>query len=296
MRGSHPERALEEHVERDGGLRRGERVLIACSGGPDSVALAALLAAVAKPLELFLQLAYVHHGTRASAWQDEAVVLRAGAALSMATHTAGIEPAGRDEASLRQARYEALTELAYRHDATAVATAHHAQDQTESVLLALFRGSGPDGLAGMPQRRPLADGIDLVRPLLRLDGDDLVSYCHVQGLPYAVDPTNADVAYRRNALRAALDALRPLFPGLDAAVARAAHLVGLDRSGSARAELRERVRAALRDEGALLDVDFSHVEQAVRAIESGRSGRYLMKPGVTMVIERGRFRVHREDG
>lgn len=158
------------------------------------------------------------------------------------------------------------------------------------MLLALFRGSGPEGLAGMPSRRALDAGIELVRPLLRIPAQDLRYYCHVNGLPYAVDPTNESAALRRNAVREALAALRPAFPGLDEAVSRAAELAASERSGSERAELRRRVREVLRDEASLTDVDFAHVEAAVRAMESGGGGRFLMKKGLTLRVEAERRR------
>lgn len=287
MRGAKPEAALEQTLERDGVVSRGDRIVVACSGGADSIALAAALAHVAKPMELDLTLAYVNHGTRESAWQDECVVLRIGATFGIPVRVAAIAQGARDEAALRDARYDALLAFARERGANAIATAHHAEDQSETVLLALFRGAGPDGLAGMRARRPLAEGVDLIRPLLRIPSDDLRYYCHVHALPYAVDPTNADASFRRNAVREALGALRPLFPGLDAAVARAADLVGDELSGEPRADLRRQVRDALAGEDALRDVDFTHVEAAVRALERGGSGRFHMKAGLELIIKDG---------
>lgn len=287
MRGAKPEAAIEQAIERGGVIRRGDRVVVACSGGADSIALAAALAAVAKPMELQLSLAYVHHGTRESAWQDECVVLRAGATFGVPVDVASLERAESSEEALRDARYAALARIARERRANAVATAHHCEDQSETVLLALFRGAGPDGLAGMASRRPLEENIQLVRPLLRIPAEDLRYYCHVHNLPYAVDPTNANEGYRRNAVRAALDALRPLFPGLDAAVARTAELVGEERAASERALFRREVRRVLGEQEGLRDVDFMHVEAAVRALETGGSGRFHMKPGVELCIERG---------
>lgn len=291
MRGSHPETAIEQALERDGIIARGDRVLVACSGGADSVALAAALATIAKPMELQLALAYVHHGTRESAWQDECVVLRIAATYELPVRIAALREVPPDEASLRDARYAALLEIARDLGSNVVATGHHAEDQSETVLLALFRGAGPEGLAGMPSRRPLREGIDLARPLLRMAADDLRYYCHVHALPYAVDPTNADSGLRRNAVREALEALRPLFPGLDEAVARAAEIARDERSGSPRAELRRQVREALAEQEGLADVDFSHVEAAVRALETGGSGRFHMKTGLELRIERGSIAV-----
>lgn len=287
MRGAHPERHVERTIELGGIVRRGDRVLIACSGGPDSVALAAALHAVAKRMQLDLRLAHVNHGTRASAGQDECVAAGVAAGLGLALDVVRLASQPPDEASLREARYAALLALAQRTACTAVATAHHAEDQSETVLLALFRGTGPAGIGGMRPRRQLASGIDLVRPLLRVPAGELRQYCHVEGLPYAIDPTNADAALRRNAVRQALDAVRPLFPGLDEAVARAAELAADERETAGRAGLRRLVRGRLASERELRDVDFVHVEAAVRALETGGSGTFHMKAGVRLEILRG---------
>ncbi|MDQ2872991.1 MAG: hypothetical protein M3R35_07690, partial [Candidatus Eremiobacteraeota bacterium] len=178
---------------------------------------------------------------------------------------------------------------------TVVATGHNAEDQTETLLLALFRGTGLQGLAGMPGRRQLAGEIDLARPLLGIDRKSLRGYAQHAGLPYAIDPTNAEAQYRRNAVRQALVRLRPLFPGLDAAVARAADLVSGELQGSSQAALRQQVRGALREQEALRDVDFAHVEAAVRALESGGSGRFYMKGGVELRIVKGALKVLRDE-
>jgi tRNA(Ile)-lysidine synthase len=295
MRHARPERAIEQHVERDGVVRRGEHVVVACSGGPDSVALAGVLHALSKPLDLTLTLAHVNHGVRAGALQDECIVLRLAATFGSPVKTVLLRNVQPDEAALREARYLALAEVARAVGASSVATAHHAEDQSETVLLALFRGGGPDGLTGMEPRRRLDEGIDVIRPLLRIESEDLRAYCHAYALPYAIDPTNADATLRRNAVRQALAALRPLFPGLDAAVARAAHLVSDETRGTQRATLRRAVRDALRDDPGVRDVNFIHVEEAVRALEAGSSGRFFMKKGVTLSIDRGTLSINKDD-
>jgi tRNA(Ile)-lysidine synthase len=144
-----------------------------------------------------------------------------------------------------------------------VVTAHTAEDQTETVLLALFRGSGLDGLAGIPPRRPLADGLTLVRPLLRVTHAELATELRRSGLPYALDPTNAEQHYRRNALRPLLAGLRAEFPTLDRAVARCAAIVREDLAATPQAQARRVVRRRLRDEDALRDVSFAQIEELV---------------------------------
>jgi len=293
MRGAKAHHAVEFALEFERVFSPGERVVIACSGGPDSVALAALLAASAPTLELQLTIAHVNHGLRRSAWQDEAVVLRVSAALRVPVRIPALTPDRRDAALLRDARYEALAPIAEEVGAQSVATAHTAEDQTETVLLALFRGTGSDGLAGMPVRRPLRGSIELVRPLLRCDHGRLQRYAQAWGLPYALDPSNRAAVHRRNAVRGALVALREAFPGLDAAVSRAAAIAADEREGDPRSALRRRVRSLLREQDALADVDFAHVEEAVRALETGRSGSFFMNGEVELRIAGGEIRVRR---
>jgi tRNA(Ile)-lysidine synthetase-like protein len=287
VRGAHPERDVERAIELGGGVRRGERVLIACSGGPDSVALAAAMHAVTKRLRLTIWAAFVNHGRRTSAWQDECVVLQIAAQLEIPLEIVALEAGAGNEQHLRNARYAALIDAAKRRKCDVVATAHHAEDQSETVILALLRGTGPAGLRGMRCRRPLAPGLTLARPVIGVSSQSLRAYCHARALPYAVDPTNAESGLRRNAVREALATLRPLFPGLDAAVARAAEVVAGERDATPRAELRRAVRAQFASEEDLRDVDFVHVEAAVRAIEAGRTGTFQMKPGIALRIEKG---------
>lgn len=294
MRGARPEAAVEQMIERDGVISRGDRVVVACSGGADSVALAAILANLRKPMELHLAFAYVHHGTRRSAWQDECVVLRIGATFGVPVRVVQLDGNNTDEGSLRNARYEALVRVGRDVTANVVATAHHQEDQSETVLMALLRGAGLDGLAGMRPRRSLSDGIDLARPLLHASAEELRHYCHVHALPYAVDPTNGNLELRRNAVRAAFDALRPLFPGLDAAMGRTAELVRAEIEGRGRAALRREVRSVLAREDALRDVDFEHVEAVVRTLERGGSGRFYMKPGLEVEVAAGIIAMRKE--
>jgi tRNA(Ile)-lysidine synthase len=290
VRGAHPERELEAAILRSDTLHAGERVIVACSGGPDSIALAAALQSLARRVKLEITVAHVNHGLRSSALQDECVVLQLSSRYALPLDVVALQTGAADEQRLRVARYAALIEAARRRDYGVIATAHHAEDQSETVLLALLRGAGPTGLRGMRVRRPLEPGIDLVRPLIRVPSEALRGYCHALALPYAVDPTNASESLRRNAVREALGALRPLFPALDAAVARAAELVSDEQDATRRATLRRSIREQLAGEEGLREIDFSHVEAAVRAIEGGCSGTFHMKPGVALRIERGSIR------
>jgi len=269
MRGARPERALDAVVRNAARFDRGVRVCVACSGGPDSVALASLLDRIAREDEYDVVLAHVDHGVRAGSAQDECVVLSVAARLGRSVLLARPIVERADEATLRDARYAALAALAQEAGARFVATAHTAEDQTETVLLALFRGTGLQGLAGIPPRRPLTAEIELVRPLLRVTHAELATELRRSGLPYAIDPTNAATRYRRNALRGPLEELRDEFPHLDLAIARGAAIVREDLEGTDRASARRELRQRLRENDLLAGVPFERIEAALDAAERG---------------------------
>ena len=279
MRGARPGAFLDTRVRRVLRLSPGSSIVVAVSGGPDSVVLAAVLDRVGRADDVNVVLAHVNHGVRDSALQDECVALSLGARLDRLVRIAHVSTTG-DEAALRTARYAALERIARDAGATAIATAHCAEDQTETVLLALFRGSGLDGIAGMPPRRALGGGIDLVRPFLRFTHEQLHAELRRTGLPYALDPSNDDVRYRRNALRARLDDLRADFPHLDASVARCAEIVRAERSGDARARARNELRERLRERDLLRDIPFERIEAA---LDAAPDARVFLKPGVEAV-------------
>jgi tRNA(Ile)-lysidine synthase len=270
VRGARPERALDALVRGVLRFERGVPICVACSGGPDSIALASLVDRLARSADADVVLAHVNHGVRAGAAQDECVVLSVGARLGRRVLVARPHLQRDDEAALREARYAALAALARAGGASLVATAHTAEDQTETVLLALFRGTGPAGLAGIPPRRPLGEGIELVRPVLRLTHAELATELRRSGLPYALDPSNAERRYRRNALREPLDRLRAEFPQLDRAVARCATIVRAEIEGTDRARARRTMRDRLRAQDALRDVPFERIEAALDAAERGK--------------------------
>lgn len=280
MRGARPGKFLDTRVRRAVRFVPGSTVLVAVSGGPDSVVLAAVVDRIAREDGFECVFAHVNHGLRPSAGQDECVVLSVGARLERAVRVASLTPGADDEATLRAARYAALERIARETGAVRIATAHTAEDQTETVLLALFRGAGLDGLGGMAPLRPLAPGLELARPFLRVRRTELRRELMRLALPYAIDPTNAETRYRRNALRARLDDLRADFPHLDGAVARCAEIVRAERAGDDRARARRDLRERLRERDVLRDIPFERIEAA---LDAAPEGRVFLKPGIETI-------------
>ncbi|MFY1680037.1 tRNA lysidine(34) synthetase TilS [Micromonospora sp. WMMD730] len=215
------------------GLPPAGPVLVACSGGADSLALAAATAFVASRLGRPAGLVTVDHGLQAgSAERAAAVAGWAGRVGFDPVEAVPVTVAGRPggpEAAARQARYQALTAAARRHGAVAVLLGHTRDDQAETVLLALARGAGPRGLAGMPARRELA-GVPLLRPLLDVTRAQTRDACGALGLTPWQDPHNTDPSYARARVRA--DALPALVAALGDGVvdnlARTARMLAAD--------------------------------------------------------------------
>ncbi len=182
-------------------------LLLAVSGGPDSMALMALAAGLDDPPPLAV--ATVDHGLRPGSADEARLVAGTAAALGLSHSTlswTGQKPATGLQEAAREARYALLAAEARRLGFSHVVTAHHADDQAETVLMRLAAGSGIAGLAGM---RVLTgrEGITLARPLLGIEKARLVATCAARGVPFARDPSNADPRFGRTRARAALETL-----------------------------------------------------------------------------------------
>ncbi|GAA3736802.1 tRNA lysidine(34) synthetase TilS [Plantactinospora mayteni] len=233
------------------GVPRDRPVLVACSGGADSLALAAGTAFVAPRLGVPAGLVTVDHGLQEGSARRAADVAEwAGGQGFAPIEVATVQVAGRSggpEAAAREARYGALVEAAHRHDASTVLLGHTRDDQAETVLLALARGAGPRGLAGMPATREYV-GVTLTRPLLEITREQTRKACALLGLTPWEDPHNTDDRYARARVRAdVLPVLvRALGPGVLDNLARTARLAAEDgaalddlaRTGYAEARIR----------------------------------------------------------
>ena len=206
------------------GLPSGGTCWVAYSGGPDSSALLLALASLRPQLPMQLAAVHVEHGVHADAglWAEHCA--RACQRLDLPFRhlppPASPLPKDSPEAQLRRWRYDAMKTLLEAGDV--VCTAHHREDQAETLLLNLMRGSGPAGLAAMPHARPLGRG-QLLRPLLNFSRASLHHWLEQQGATYLQDPSNLRTDADRNYLRhEILPRLRARWPATDRALAQSA--------------------------------------------------------------------------
>jgi tRNA(Ile)-lysidine synthase len=220
--------AVAETIRRERLLPRGSRVVVGLSGGPDSMALLAVLRELAGDLDLRLEAAHLDHDLRdgSGAAADFAEAHARG--LGIPFHRRRIDwssrggrPVANVEAIARDLRYEFLLEVA--GPGGLVAVAHHAGDRAESFLVNLLRGAGPRGLSLPRYRR--ADGI--VRPLLDRTRDEILAWLRARGIAWLEDPTNSDASNLRGRLRTdVIPLLERENPDFARTVARTASVLG----------------------------------------------------------------------
>jgi tRNA(Ile)-lysidine synthase len=186
----------------------GQTVLVAVSGGPDSLALLHVLHRQAKTLGVRLHVGHVNHGLRPEAAAEAVSVkkeaLRLGVPVSVCRVDVHAHRKKRGlslQAAAREARYGALAALAGRIGAHCLATAHHRDDRVETLLIRLLCGSGLDGLAGIPVQRRLAANLVVVRPFYDVTREEIEEYCTRHSLHPLRDPTNLKPVCLRNRVR-----------------------------------------------------------------------------------------------
>ena len=191
-------------------LRRFPRVALAVSGGPDSLALMQLAARLRAEFGVSLTVLTVDHGLRESSGEEAAMVGRQAAALGLPhailTWASGEFRAASLQARARAARYDLMAAYCHAHDIQALVTAHHLDDQAETFLMRLKRGSGLDGLAAIPERGAWA-GIAVLRPLLDVQKARLVATLREADVRFVCDPSNHDPRFERARVRGSRDAL-----------------------------------------------------------------------------------------
>ncbi len=263
-------RQVAAAVRRTRLIRSGDRVLVAVSGGADSVCLLTLLHEMRERALLpgiELRMAHVNYGLRGEESEgDEAFVRELGARLSVPVSCERVrlmpKSGGTLQSRARDARYAFFARVRREQGMTAVATGHTADDQAETVLLWLLRGAGTSGLAGIPvtrtilagARAPIGMGSDapvphagIIRPLLGVTRKQVLDYLAFRGMSYRSDSSNRSPAYRRNRIRQeVLPALRSLNPSIVEVLARGADILAADAAVLNEIE-RERWRAVAKD-------------------------------------------------
>lgn len=225
------ERRIHQSIGATELITPGSRVLVGVSGGPDSMALLAVLCSLRPVLGLELIVLYCHHGLRAAADEEELFVRQwAGQwdCAFFAERLAVREFLQARKCSLQEAarecRYRALEAHRERQEARAVALGHTADDQAEEVLIRLIRGAGLGGLAGIPRQRG-----PFIRPLLGIYREDLLAYLKRRGTPWLEDASNRDRRYLRARIRHhLLPELEQYTPHMRVQLNRLAGLLGED--------------------------------------------------------------------
>jgi len=211
------EKKIKCFIEKHEILFPGNRVLVAVSGGPDSVALLHILQGLKKQLEISLEVAHLQHGIRGEeADEDARFVAGLAERLGLLCHVKTIDlpemkrtsGKGSLEEMGRLQRYRFFAETAHRRELDAVATAHTVDDQAETFVMRLFRGAARTGLRGMAPVRYLDGGrnrgsgnVLLIRPLLGATRREAMEFLDQRKLPFRIDRTNADLFYLRNWIR-----------------------------------------------------------------------------------------------
>jgi tRNA(Ile)-lysidine synthase len=270
------------------------RVVVGVSGGADSVALLAVLRELSSQprREWHLSVAHLDHGLRPEAaadadfvrdlarrWGLQCVTERRDVAAAAHESGRGVEDAG------RMIRYEFLRGAAAAAGAGYVAVGHHADDNAETVLHRIVRGTHLRGLSGMPAWRLMSgSAVRLVRPLLACRREEILAFCRRRGLDWRTDPTNASMDYRRNYIRhELLPAIRErLNPRADEALLRLAEAAGEVESWAA-AEGAAVLEAARRRgrQGAVV-LDATALRKAPRVVRAYAMRAALEEAGVPM--------------
>ena len=203
-------KTVKQTISRNRLIQKGDHIVLGLSGGPDSVCLFSVLRKLSEELDITLEAVHINHKFRPGAAElDAAYVQRicdeAGIICRQyetdCTQKAADEGLTAEEAG-RIVRYEAFDDVAAGcREPVKIAVAQNADDQYETMLFRLIRGTGPDGLAAIQYRRKSDRGFDIIRPLLDVEKKHILEYCEAEGLCPRIDITNAQTEYTRNKIR-----------------------------------------------------------------------------------------------
>lgn len=301
-------------------LSGGETVVIGLSGGPDSVCLLSLLSKLKTELTLSLHAVYVNHNLRPDEVPAEIEFCRT-LCNSMGTNFlvksidvnsyANEHRMNRHEAA-RELRYRVFNETAAEVDADRIALAHNSDDQVETVIMRLLRGSGPKGLAGIPAVRG-----NIIRPLIDTGRQEIEAYLGEENLSFVTDSSNLKADYFRNRIRQyLLPLVREINPSINRTIANTTSVLQeeerwfdivvtknlmkmISRKKEDRIELflapleamdkvilRRLLRRTIDETSGLRGISFAHIEEVIGLIKNGKSGDRLYLPqGVRVIME-----------
>ena len=320
-------RTVEQTLRDHAMVQIGDAVLLGVSGGPDSVALVHILRALAPKYRLKLAIAHLNHGLRQNASDSEqAFVTALAEKFQMPLHVEKQDVRHYQkshhlsvEEAARQVRYRFYHRSASEYEYDKIALGHHADDNAEQVLMAMLRGSGPLGLAGIPPVR----SDQIIRPLINLRHSELLDYLASQKLDYIADSSNRDLRFLRNRIRNCLipklqaeynpkcvdslnrmatilfaeeiwidDHILPIFK--DAVVLENTDRLGLNldrlKQEPIAAQRRLIRKALLQVKGNLRRISFAHIEAVLKLVQQGMAGHMLDLPdNISVGWDQGRL-------
>lgn len=207
-------------------LERNQRLLVAVSGGQDSLCLTKLLLDLQPKWGWQLGIAHCDHRWRSDSEANADHVEQLARTWETPFYCATAEQQLQSEAAARQWRYQALSAIAQQNNYSCIVTGHTASDRAETLLYNLIRGSGADGLQALTWQRSLDSGLMLVRPLLEVTRTQTGEFCHNQQLKIWLDSTNQDLKYARNRIRhQLLPYLHQFNPQVEQSLAQTAELL-----------------------------------------------------------------------
>ena len=270
-------------IERYNMLYSGETVLVGVSGGPDSMALLYLLMDIRNEYGIALKLAHLNHGFREEAAGEAEFVRKTAVSLGLPVIIRCIDvPAIKETDGLsaqeaaRKARYAFFAEAAEEAGASMVALAHTADDQAETVLMRLLRGSGPLGLSGIPPVRKISSqesggrrqGPIIIRPLIECSRKEIEKYISERNIPFVTDSSNLKMDYMRNRVRMELlPFLQGYNPNIKETLVRTADVAR--RANQFLDMEADRIYKTFRDNKEGISMEFKTLKELHPAVSSG---------------------------
>jgi tRNA(Ile)-lysidine synthase len=301
-------------------LSEKEKILVGLSGGPDSVCLLYVLNNLKEKFMPDLHAMYIDHTMRPEETPEEiefCKLLCKRLDISFLTKSIDVKAYAKEQGlnrqeAARKLRYRILEETAYEINAHKIALGHTADDQAETVLMRLFRGSGPTGLSGIPPVRR-----NIIRPLIEIEREEIERILDERKIDFIVDSSNLKKNYLRNKIRLSLiPMLRELNPNIIETLSRTAEIFGeeeryfeiivaktlmklISRKTDTRIELflapfeimnkvimRRVLRKAMDETGSLRGINFIHIEDIIELIKNGNPGDRLYLPkGIRIIKE-----------